>query len=213
MLALTQAIDDFYRAFSDVTAPYHIHGCPCCIDNKRIQYLLSTPLRQLSPDDLSSYASSALLTVGEVSDYLFFLPRIMEISILDESWWPDIEVTGRAIHSTQLQDWPSHRREALVILLNAVMQNVIESKAYWQIDGWLCAIARIGFDVRLYLAMIEKDSAAVLHYFEDNAEDIKDGKLGNAFWELPNVGHDVIVQWFRSDAIRAIPFHAYGYMM
>ncbi len=213
MLALTQAIDDFYCAFSEVKAPRHIDGCPCCIDNKRIPHLLSTPLRALSSEDLASYASSALLTVGDVSDYLFFLPRIMEISILDESWWPDIEVTARAIHSAQLHAWPSHRRNALVTLLNAVIQNVIEAKAYWQIDGWLCAIARMELDVRPYLAMIEKDSAAVLRYFEDNAEDLKYGKLHNAFWELPNAGHDIIVQWFKSDAISAIPFQAYGYIV
>lgn len=103
--------------------------------------------------------------------------------------------------------------EALLALLNAVIQNVVGSKAYWQMDAWLCAIARMELDVRPYLAMIERDSAAVLHYFEDNAEDLKYGKLRNASWQLPSVGHDVIVQWFKSDAICAIPFQAYGYMM
>lgn len=213
MLALPQAIDDFYRAFSDIPVPRHIDACPCCIDRKQISHLLATPLRQLSADDLGSYASSALLTVGNASDYLYFLPRIMEVSILHEQWWPDIEVTARAIHSTQFQAWPSQHREALVTLLDAVMQNIIDSKAYWQIDGWLCAIARMELDVHPCLAMIEKDSAAVLCYFEDNAADLKHGKLSNSFWELPCVGHDVIVQWFQSDAIRAIPFQAYGYMM
>ncbi len=213
MHALSQAIDDFYRAFVDVPAPLHIDGCPCCIDNQRIPHLLSTPLREIAPDDLASYASSALLTVGDVSDYLYFLPRIMDISIRDESWWPDVEVTARAIHSTGLCSWPPNRHAALVSLLDAVIQNVIKSKAYWQIDGWLCAIARMELDVRPWLTMIEIDSAAVLHYFEDNAEDLKFGKLSNAFWELPNTGHDVIVQWFKSDAISEIPFQAYGYTM
>lgn len=173
MRALTQAIDDFYGAFSDVAIPRQIDGCPCCIDNERIAKLISTPLRDLAPADLTSYASSALLTVGNVSDYLFFLPRIMEISTLDETWWPNIEITARAIHSTQLTTWPSHRREALTTLLSAVMQNVIESQAYWRIDSWLCAIARMDFEVRTYLAMIARDSAAVLHFFEDNAEALK----------------------------------------
>ena len=213
MPALNQAIDEFYIAFSDIPVPRHIDGCPCCIGNKRILQLLSTPLRTISADDLASYASSALLTVGDISDYLFFLPRIMEISILNESWWPDIEVTARAIHSTRIHAWPSRRREALTSILNAVMQNIIVSKAYWTIDSWICAIARMELNVQQYLAMIETDSAAVLHYFEDNAEDLKNGKLSNAFWELPNVGHDVVVQWFKSDAIRAIPFQAYGYVM
>jgi len=46
----------------------------------------------------------------------------------------------------------------------------------------------------------------VLHFFEDNAEDLKNGKLSNA-------DHDAVVQRFKSDAIRAIPFQTYGYVM
>ncbi|MCA9175139.1 MAG: hypothetical protein KDB14_11705 [Planctomycetales bacterium] len=83
----------------------------------------------------------------------------------------------------------------------------------WQIDGRLGAIARMEIDAQPYLAIIETDSAAVLHYFEDNAEKLKTGRLHNAFWELPNGGHDAIVNWFRSERLRAIPFRAYGYNM
>lgn len=211
MIALSNAIDDFYRAFADVAVPRHIDGCPCCIDSNRVPHLLTTPLREILPTDLAPYASSALLTVGDVSDYLYFLPRIMEISIRDDSWWPDIEVTGRAIHSTDLKAWPSKRRGALMSLLKAVIENIVDSGSYWQIDGWLCAIARMELDVGPYLAIIEPNSAAVLQYFEDNAKCLRADTLSNAFWELPNSGHDQIVQWFKSEAIRAIPFQAYGY--
>src|SRR4029453_11039601 len=99
---LTKAIDDLYQAFSDAAVPRHVDGCPCCIDDKQIAHLLKTPLREIEPGDLSAYASSALLTVGDVSDFLYFLPRIVEISIRDDAWWPDIEVTARAIQSAGL---------------------------------------------------------------------------------------------------------------
>jgi hypothetical protein len=211
MVALNNAIDDFYLAFADVPIPRHIDGCPCCIDDKEIARILSTPLREIAPDDLASYAASAFLTVGDVSDYLYFLPRIMEISIRDDSWWPDIEVTARAIHATHLQEWPPKRREALIALVTSVIENIVDSGSHRQIDGWLCAIARMELDVRPHLEKIETNSAAVLHYFEDNAEGLKFGKLCNPFWELPNTGHDTILQWFKSDAISAIPFRAHGY--
>ena len=96
-------------------------------------------------------------------------------------------------------------------LLKAVIENIVDSGSYWQIDGWLCAIARMELDVGPYLAIIEPNSAAVLQYFEDNAKCLRADTLSNAFWELPNSGHDQIVQWFKSEAIRAIPFQAYGY--
>ena len=61
--------------------------------------------------------------------------------------------------------------------------------------------------------MIATSTESVLEYFGDNANCLQNGKLCNAFWELPNAGHDAIVQWFKSDAIRDIPFRAYGYVM
>ena len=186
MDALSKAIDDFYQASAEVKVPRHIDGCPCCIETNTIRLLLATPLRELAPDDLVSYAYSALLTVGDCSDYLYFLPRIIEISIREDSWWPDIEVTARAIHSTDLELWPLRRREALLLLLLAVIDHIVDSGSYWRIDGWLCAIARMGVNVRPHLAKIETNTAAVLQYFEDNAQCLKDGKLCNAFWELPN---------------------------
>ncbi len=73
--------------------PSSIQGCPCCVDNKEICSLLSTPLREITGGELSSYSSSAFLTVGREADYLYFLPRIVEIGFTEAGWWPDIEVT------------------------------------------------------------------------------------------------------------------------
>ena len=213
MDALDRAIEGFYRSFADVAKPQHIDGCPCCIETSTLQKLQSIRLRELSAEDLASFASSALLTVGGPSDYLYFLPRILEISIRDESWWPDIEVTARAIRSTDFQSWPPLRRQALLSLFEATIDAILDSKSYRRIDGWLCAIARIGIDVHPYLQKVEKDRAAVLEYFEDNAASLGENRLCNSFWELPNQGHDAIVKWFKSAAIRAIPFEAYGHEM
>ena len=213
MNPLEVAIERLYSAFEDVPIPRHVEGCPCCIADKYIPLLLAAPLRTIAPPELASYASSALLTVGDVSDYLYFLPRILEISAIDASWWPDIEVTAKAISSADFGSWPIQRREALEFFLHEVVDWAIVSGAYWRLDSWLCAIARLGLDVGPYLSQIERNPSAVLQYFEDNADGLRKGKLCNAFWELPNNGHDAIVKWFNSDAIRKIPFEAYGYVM
>ena len=212
MKTLDGAIDDLYIAFSDVSVPQHVDGCPCCIDQKRILKLLSTPLRKIKPEDLAPYASSALLTVGDVSDYLYFLPRIIEVSVTEPSRWPDIEVTAKAIRSTEVESWASTRRYALHAVLDSLFDHIIETRAYWNLDSWLCACAILGVEVRPYLHQIEIHPDAVLHYFEDNERCLKSGRLCNAFWELPNVGHDQIVAWFRSPKIRRIPEVSYGYV-
>lgn len=209
---LEQTIDRLYTVFADVPKPRRIDGCPCCIEEKNIGVLLSSPLRLLTPDELSAYAASAFLTVGTVADYLYFLPRILEISIR-ACWWPDIEVTGRAVAATEPRSWSRSRRSALLGFLHAVIDGAVASGEHYQLDGWLCGIARMGLDVRPFLGQVAKSPVAVLAYFEVNATCLRQNKLCNPFWELPCDGHDAIVKWFKSEPIRKIPLEAYDYLM
>jgi hypothetical protein len=211
MSTLLQAIEQLYAAFADVPKPRVIEGCPCCLDDKDIGTLLAMPLREIGLRDLSPYASSAFLTVGSAVDYAYFLPRILEISATDDTWWPDIEVTGRAIRSCDPDSWPAVRIVALRGLLSSVISEAIASGAYDKLDGWMCAIGRMGFDVAPYLEQIAKVPAAVLAYFERNARCLPHARLCNAFWELPSAAHDEIVRWFNTAGIRKIAFEAYGY--
>jgi hypothetical protein len=210
MRTLSDAIEQLYRAFASAPKPGRIDGCPCCIDRKEIHVLLGKSLRAITPAEMASYASSAFLTVGDVSDYLYFLPRILEITATESSWWPDREVTGRAIRTANPQAWNATRRAALDGYLESVIGTAVETGAYYLLDGWICAIARMGFDVRPYLGQIAKCPAAVLEFFETNAESLSRNKLANAFWELPCPGHNTLVDWFFSPEIARIPFDAYG---
>jgi hypothetical protein len=207
---IQDTIEQLYRAFAKNPRPRHIEGCPCCIDKKEISILLAKSLRAITPQELASYASSAFLTVGAVADYLYFLPRILEITATDSSWWPYPEVTGRAIRSANPDLWTDAQRSALNQYLEAVIGSVIEFGDYHSLDGWMCAIARMGFGVRQYLRQIAKSPAAVLAYFKENVGSLPQNKLSNAFWELPCPAHDAIVNWFFSPEIMKISFDAYG---
>jgi hypothetical protein len=210
MHTLAEAIEHLYRAFAAVPKPRTIDGCPCCINNKKISVLLGKALRLITPDELAPYAASAFHTVGDVADYLYFLPRILEITATDPSWWPDPEVTGRAIRTAKPEAWTSDQQHALDGYLEAVVGAAILSGLYYQLDGWVCAISRMGRDVVPYLDLIAKCPAAVLEYFETNAESLPRNRLANAFWELPCPTHDIIVDWFFSPEIAKVPLEAYG---
>jgi hypothetical protein len=210
MTAIDEAIERLYAAFADQPKPRVIEGCPCCIDNKNIHVLLSTPIRAITSNDLSRYSFSAFLTVGSVHDYLYFLPRIFEIAAVDESPWPDPEVNGRAIRSAAPMEWPPRRLAALKEFLTAIVQSAIDAGDYEKLDSWLCAIARMGLDVAPYLKQVEQSREAVLGYFAANSKKLQEGRLVNAYWELPNAGHDAIVEWFYSDSISAIPAEEWG---
>jgi len=211
MKSLADSIDALYLAFGDVPKPRTIEGCPCCIEKKNIGTLLSKPLRELSPGDLSSYASSAFLTVGEVADYLYFLPRIIKISCTESGWWPDVPVTGSAVSETHPADWPSLRRDALCDVLHAVVQETARiSDAGWIIDDWICAIAKMGLPVGPFLGQMESHPALVLSFYERNSQSMMKQRLSNSFWDRTDPGYDEVLAWFESPKVSQIIMEAYG---
>lgn len=214
MNALEESIDALYAAFSDVPKPKKIDACPCCIEAKNLCELLIKPLRELSPDDLSSYASSAFLTGGDVPDYLYFLPRILHISATNDFWWPDPEVTGRAISNTELLSWPPKRLNVLRNFLHRLIDSFLARKdSGADIDSWICAIAKMRMDVRPYLSQIEKSSVHVLAFYEENANRLTQRRLSNSFWEPPNDGYDQVVDWFGTEAVGDMIEEAYGVVL
>ncbi|BDS08830.1 hypothetical protein NT6N_38700 [Oceaniferula spumae] len=210
-MTLEESIEAFYEAFRGVPKPRRISGCECCIAQEELDALLSVPLRQVDVGKLCSYASSTLLTVGSVADYLYLLPRIMELTCLDADWWVDMEITGRAIAETNPLEWPAKRLAALQNLLHAAINHQMVTEGLgWEIDDWICAIAKMGLDPKPYLQQLESSSSAVLSFYDQNASHLTQRKLGNAFWEPGEKGHDAVVAWFFSPTVSEIIFEAYG---
>lgn len=211
MLRIETAIQNLYSAFSDIEKTTQVQWCPCCIDRKNISALLETPLAQISSDDLSPYASSAFLTVGEVNDYRYFLPRILEVSLNDDSFWPDVAITGRAMNSAKISSEPAAKVQAVQQFFEAAIANFISNGDLDRIDDWICSAAKAGLDVRRLLQLVETDDKAILEYFNANSEALGKGKLGNEFWESYDPGQDTILAWFMSENVRRVPYEAYGY--
>ena len=213
MSRLDESIEQLYRAFARIPRPDTIDACPCCVpDDENCQLTAAPDVRAISPSLLASYASSAFLTAGSVADYLHFPPRILNISATDDSWWPDPEVTGRAIKAAEPDNWHADQRSAVDTFFSAVVHASLDPDRHHMMDSWMCAIAKSGFPVQPRLQAIQKHKAAVLSYFNDNAETLPDRKLTNAFWELPCDSHDIIVHWFHSESVRIIVATEYGYV-
>ena len=210
MKSLSDSIDSLYAAFRDVPKPRKIDGCPCCIDDKEICTLLSKPLREITGGELASYSSSAFLTVGEVTDYMYFLPRILEVGCAGEGWWPDIEVTGRAIAETRPTAWPETRRQALQDVFQSALQEAIDDEDGWTIDELICAIAKTGLPIEPYLTQVAQSAKAVLAYYARNSAGLMKQKLGNAFWDREDSGYAQILAWFQNPWISKIIMNGYG---
>jgi hypothetical protein len=210
MDSLAKTLEALYAAFGDVRKPSKIDGCPCCLDQNEICTLISKPLRDLTGGELASYSESAFLTVGSTEDYLYFLPRIVEIGCVEGGWWPDLEITGRAIGETKPFEWPGHRQKALTDFLHAVLQTAIEEEDGGGIDGLVCTIARMGLDVTPFLQRIETATDALLAYYERNSQELTKSKLGNAFWDKETPGFNVVLEWFKCHRVSQLIQGAYG---
>ena len=181
---LEQAIEGVYEAFGDVPRPTSVEGCPCCIDRKGISILLSKPLRDLSSDDSTHYAASAFLTVGAVEDYLYFLPRILEMLATKQDRWPDPEVVTRAIHTVGYRSWPDLRRKALTRYFEEVIGDLLVTEGSgFEIDSWICALGRLHVGLDPFLTRIAANGSRLIEFYEVNSQPLVDGRLANGFWD------------------------------
>ncbi len=197
--SLKKAVEEVYMAFSEVPKPTKIDGCPCCIDPKMICILITKPLRELTPDDLTKYASSAFLTVGTVEDYVYFLPRILEILVTETGWWPDPGIVTRAINTSGFFSWPVFRRDAVLRYFNAVIDDLLATEGSgWELDSWICALGRLHLDLAPYLDRIRNNAARLIDLCEINGDALQKGSLRNSFWtEAPREAKQ-FADWMQS---------------
>lgn len=207
---LRQAIDGLYAAFAAVARPKTIDGCRCCIDDAGVATLLTKPLREITERELSSYAASALLTVGTPADYRYYLPRILELNVRCGGWWPDIEVIGRAMFQAQWFDWTEKERVAIEHFFQMRIEDLILEKLYFELDGYICGAARARVPVAPLLTRIASSVEAVLGFYQQNANELPEQKLANAFWEEEQEAARPVIHWFFSPEIKAIILDAYG---
>ncbi len=152
MSEFDDALAGLYKVFATFP-PKEIFGCYCCLDQPERDLLLTKKLGVLTSADLASYASSVFLTVGDVSDYRYFLPRIFDLSASDLNWWPSPEVVLRALTLAEWDGWPGDEREAIERFLRAWLDQWSgEREGGWsEIDSLLCGVARAGLDISPYL--------------------------------------------------------------
>jgi len=197
--SLKDAVEGVYKAFREVPKPTKIDGCPCCIDEKKICVLIAKPLRELTPDDLTNYASSVFLTVGAVEDFLYFLPRLLEILVTDPGWWPDPEVVTRAIDTSGFFTWPVVRRDAVLRYFDGVIDDLLATDGSgWQLDSWICALGRLHLDLAPFLTRIRNNGARLIELCDVNGEALQKGELRNSFWEEAPQEAKEFVDWIRS---------------
>ena len=158
---LVEAVDRLYEVFS-CEVPTVIEGCPCCIDTRNTDVLLSIPLRELSGDQLWRYITGAYLTVGGDRDFRYLLPRIFELSSLEPFEVPDTEIVLDKLVRAGWQSWHPAERSAILKFVDAWYDYALEQDMSHrtgdlvgdQAESLLCGLAYAEIDLGDYLRQL-----------------------------------------------------------
>ncbi len=209
-----EALERIYQTFATRKGPATIVACPCCLDQNEVCALLKTPLRKITPSQLSGYASSVFLTSGSEKDFRYFLPRILEISYREQYWWPDREVVLGKLTLANWMNWSEKEIDTLHSFFEVAFDQALQcgDEASYEVDSWICALALAGADVGPYLRKLEDPAQqdVLLGYFELNAAELQKDKLGNAFWNGDMTLATPIINWFQSAQIQSVIWRHYG---
>ena len=113
---LSAALEAVYTVFARYPKPDRLEASPLYGRENFLEPLLAAPLRDLTCDQVGVYAGKALTTVGQLSDYKHFLPRLLE-HVIDErcafmGLSPD-EFAHRVIYGGW-PTWPDDERQAVL---------------------------------------------------------------------------------------------------
>ncbi|MBN1500491.1 MAG: hypothetical protein JW982_10055 [Spirochaetes bacterium] len=208
---INNSINKLYEIFSNVPRPVKIDACPCCVDKKQIFTLLNKQLREITPDEMSGYASSVFLTAGSENDFRYFLPRILDILINNSGWWPDPEIIGRAMQSYGWNRFTENEQSAISNFFDSVLITDINSP---DSDGdfintWLCTVSYFYPDWDKYLEIITKKPKALVSLYECHSNTLMRNKLSDGFWNDSPKDQEFI-NWINSDKIKSLIKNAYG---
>lgn len=194
------AIEGLYSAFADAKLPNQIDLSPFK-DPADFAVLTRVPLRELTPEQLWQYSFSVFLTVGDISDFEYFFPRIIELATAPAVFLSELEICV-VFQKPSYAGWPYAWRKDRRKAFQAYLETVTASWAsvVWQeIADWICALSFCldDLDSRLDILLSGTDAANqnLIRFHEANREKLPKHRLANAFWDRSSPMHARIVAW------------------
>lgn len=115
---LSAAVERLYDVFAKYKQPAVSHSSPFSgITEQHKMRLYSRPLRQLTQDDLWTYARHAMTTWGDIAEYKHYLPRLYEL-LVQHPGWTDAELLIGQLDTAEWSQWPDAERDAVIAFLH-----------------------------------------------------------------------------------------------
>ncbi|QQS42392.1 MAG: hypothetical protein IPM63_05470 [Acidobacteriota bacterium] len=189
---MKKQIDRLYEVFSSYPRPTEFGGCECCTVRLDAEPLISKPLRALSTEDLEFYAFKAMTTIGNVDDFRYFLPRIVELTETD-IYFIDAGVTFEKFHIGGFEDWPDPERRAIRSYLFAGWRKAVNSMDSAWGDNYLCGAGKLFDDISQFLDYADSVAPDFRKTYEESCS------LGTMMvserWR-GNKNHKRVLAWF-----------------
>ncbi|ESQ77210.1 hypothetical protein [Asticcacaulis sp. AC402] len=206
--AVYAALERLYDEFA-APRPRYIDACPCCKDPEHYRKILSKPLRDIMAGDIDAYVGSAFYTAGEVADWRYYLPRLLELSVdygqEDRYFGP--ETTLGKLPLAGWGKWHKSERAAIIAFVEAWYDLVIEEVPAdgMKIDDLLCGIARADIPLKPYLDKLAGKLEALVAYCEHQSVYLdKKDRLCNAFWNNAHEGEAQVIAFLRAEPVAGL---------
>ena len=206
---LEAAIERAYVAFAHVPCPTSLEASPVHDAKAILRDLTAAPLRQLGPEQVKDFASSAMTTVGTEDDFRHFLPRLLELAVRDASAFgtePQV-IAGKLVYGGWTR-WGAAERIAVTDLFGAAMDAAIEQPLLYGRDAgdWLCGLARLDISPDPWLARWRAagstNAKAQLASLVNGIVSVE-GEVFAAYWqEVSAAIKTTIVDWLFDPATR-----------
>lgn len=208
---MSDVIEVLYEVFRPYRLRTAIDGCLHCVTAGMSEELLSTPLRQLTAKQLSSFSLKAMTTWGTQQDFKHFLPRLLELAYIDPLELDWLEAFFGKLEMASWREWPASERMAIEEYLQQWWSTVLARPRKYAFDesadSVLCALSRTGVDLQRFLDRWAGDESesSLQHlcvFVLNNYESIrKKQRPVNSFWSLGSPGENVVVSWLESTVV------------
>ena len=200
-----KSIQEVYAACFEFQKPAQIDSCDCCHTEGEKKILISVPLSSLSCEQLNDFVFSAFNTIGDAEDFLYFLPRILELAVTEYSEFGcDIGLLGHKLYQTRFWERGERLRASVNNLLLAHFEHQVLKDTDWnyEICDWVCCIGNATPDIEPFLELLFV-SRYFRNFYEQEHQYAVKGKLGDAFWEEHHGNKSKIVKWLLSPECNA----------
>ena len=162
--------------------------------------LLAVSLDRLTCEDLNDFVVSSFNTIGDAEDFLYFLPRILELAFTNyQEFECDIGLLGHKLFKSRFWERGEKLRVSVDAALLAHFEHRVLQDTDWnyELHGWVCCVGNATPKIEPFLKLLF-NSKYFKDFYDGEYQHALKGKLHDAFWEKNHGNRDKIVKWLLS---------------